>query len=89
MLIRKPAHEVFEALVDPAITTKFWFTRSSGRAEPGADIQWEWEMYHVSAKVSVKEVEPNRRIVIEWGDEEKGSTTVEWRSLLADSGNAE
>jgi uncharacterized protein YndB with AHSA1/START domain len=79
MLIRKPVREVFEAFVDPAITTKFWFTRSSGRVEPGADIQWDWEMYHVSAKVSVKEVEQNSRIVLEWGDEESGFTTVEWR----------
>lgn len=79
MLIRKPAREVFEAFVDPEITTKFWFTRSSGRLEPGADIRWEWEMYHVSAKVRVKEVDQNSRIVIEWGDEESGFTTVEWR----------
>jgi uncharacterized protein YndB with AHSA1/START domain len=79
MLIRKPVGDVFEAFVDPAITTKFWFTRSSGRVEPGAEIQWEWEMYHVSAKVRVKEIEPNSRIVIEWGDEENGFTTVEWR----------
>lgn len=77
MLIRKPVREVFEAFVDPAITTKFWFTRSSGRLEPGANIQWEWEIYYVSAKVRVKEVEQNRRIVMEWGDKEKGFTTVE------------
>ena len=31
MLIRKPVAEVFEAFVDPAITTQFWFTKSSGR----------------------------------------------------------
>ena len=30
MLIRKPVAEVFEAIVNPEITTKFWFTRSSG-----------------------------------------------------------
>lgn len=28
MLIRKPVAEVFEAFIDPNITTKFWFTRS-------------------------------------------------------------
>jgi hypothetical protein len=27
-LIRKPVAEVFEAIVNPEITTKFWFTRS-------------------------------------------------------------
>jgi uncharacterized protein YndB with AHSA1/START domain len=35
MLIRRPVAEVFEAVVDPDVTTKFWFTRSSGRLEPG------------------------------------------------------
>ena len=36
MLIRKPAAEVFEAFVNPAITSKFWFTKGSGRFEEGA-----------------------------------------------------
>ena len=36
MLIRRPVAEVFEALINPTITTKFWFTRSSGRLEPGS-----------------------------------------------------
>jgi len=34
MLIRRPVAEVFEAFIDPDITTQFWFTRSSGRLEP-------------------------------------------------------
>lgn len=79
MLIRRPAQEVFEAFVDPAITTKFWFTRSTGRLVPGADVQWEWEMYNVSADVRVKEVQQNSRLVLEWGGEETGFTTVGWR----------
>ncbi len=28
MLIRKPIQEVFEAFINPEITTKFWFTHS-------------------------------------------------------------
>ena len=31
MLIRKPVGEVFEAIVNPDMITKFWFTKSSGR----------------------------------------------------------
>ncbi len=76
MLIRKPASEVFEAFVDPAITSKFWFTRSSGRLETGKEIQWDWEMYGVSAQVVVKAIETNKRILIEWSG--YGTTTVEW-----------
>ena len=39
MLIRKPVKEVFEAFIDPSITTKFWFTKSSGRLEVGKRIR--------------------------------------------------
>jgi uncharacterized protein YndB with AHSA1/START domain len=35
MLIRRPAAEVFEAFVNPEITTKFWVTKSSGSLEAG------------------------------------------------------
>src|SRR5262245_30422602 len=45
MLIRRCPHDVFEALADPAITTRFWYTKSSGRMEQGAELTWEWEMY--------------------------------------------
>ena len=77
MLIRKPAAEVFEAFIDPAITSKFWFTKSTGRVEAGKQLTWTWEMYNHSIEVNVKEVEPNKRILVEWGN--YGSmTTVEW-----------
>lgn len=78
MLIRRPPDDVFRALVDPAVTTRFWFTKSSGRVEPGARIRWEWEMYGVGADITVKEVDENRRILIEWGDDAE-STSVEFR----------
>ena len=41
MLIRKPVAEVFEAFINPNITTKFWFTKGSGRLEAGKQVQWE------------------------------------------------
>jgi uncharacterized protein YndB with AHSA1/START domain len=78
LLIRKPPAEVFEAFVDPAITTRFWFTRGSGRLEPGRQVQWDWEMFGASARIDVLAVEPPERIRISWpGD--GGPTTVEWR----------
>jgi uncharacterized protein YndB with AHSA1/START domain len=75
MLIRKPVAEVFEAFVDPAITTKFWFTKGSGRLEPGKTVRWDWEMYGVGTDVRVKAVEQDRRILIEWDDP---PCPVEW-----------
>jgi uncharacterized protein YndB with AHSA1/START domain len=78
MLIRKSVADVFEAFVNPDITTRFWFTKSSGRLEAGKQVQWEWEMYGISIPVSVKALEPNKRIVIEWPGS-SGPTTVEWK----------
>jgi uncharacterized protein YndB with AHSA1/START domain len=84
MLIRRPVAEVFEAIVNPEVTTHFWFTRSSGRLEPGAQVQWDWEMYGASAQVRVLEIEPDRRILLEWGGD--GSyTTVDWHFTALDT----
>lgn len=68
MLIRKPAAVVFEAFIDPAITSQFWFTRSSAPLAVGKTVTWEWEMYSVSTTVYVKEIVPHKLIIIEWGD---------------------
>jgi uncharacterized protein YndB with AHSA1/START domain len=78
LLIRKPVADVFAAFVDPAITTQFWFTKSSGQLAPGARIRWDWEMYGVGTDLTVKELAENRRIVIEW-EGYNGPTTVEWQ----------
>ncbi|WP_214626854.1 SRPBCC family protein [Paenibacillus agaridevorans] len=72
MLIRRPVQEVFRAFVDPEVTSKFWFTKGSGKLESGAKVRWEWEMYGVGADIDVLAVEQNSRIVIDWG------TRVEW-----------
>jgi len=72
MLIRRPVEEVFKAFVDPAVTTKFWFSRSSGQLAQNETVTWYWDQYGVSGEVTVKALEKNQRIVIEW------PTPVEW-----------
>jgi len=76
MVIRRPVAEVFEAFVDPDITTKFWFTKSSGKLVPGERVRWTWEMYDAHADVLVKEIEQNERILVEWDG--YGTTPIEW-----------
>jgi uncharacterized protein YndB with AHSA1/START domain len=85
MLIRRPVAEVFEAFVNPDITTQFWFTRGSGRLEAGKQVQWDWQMYDISIPVTVKAIEPNQRIVIEWPGY-SGRTTVEWTFAAQEDG---
>src|SRR5580658_3442244 len=67
MLIRKPVSEVFDAFVNPEVTTKFWFTDSTGRLEKGKEVEWTWKMYDVTAVVYVTELVPDETITIEWG----------------------
>jgi uncharacterized protein YndB with AHSA1/START domain len=73
MLIRRPPSEVFRAFVEPSITTRFWFSRSTGPLAPGARVTWTWDTYGVSDDVVVKAFEPDRRLLIEW------PAPVEWR----------
>ena len=77
MLIRKPVDMVFEAFIDPKVTSKFWFTDGSSRLETGKKVKWTWAMYGVSADVDVLEVEKNKRILIGWQGY-TGPTRVEW-----------
>lgn len=72
MLIRRPASQVYGAFIDPAITSNFWFTRGSGKLTRGETITWYWDMYDFSAQVDVRELEQDRRILIDW------PTPAEW-----------
>ncbi|MFE6748288.1 SRPBCC family protein [Kitasatospora purpeofusca] len=78
MLVRRPADEAFRAFADPAVTTRFWYSGSSGPMVPGAALRWEWETYGASAEVKVLEVEEGRLIRFEWGNYDR-PTTVELR----------
>lgn len=77
MLIRKPVSEVFAAFIDPAITSRFWFTSGSGPLEAGKTVRWDWAMYGFSVDVVVREIEPERRIRVEWSTD-GAPTTVDW-----------
>lgn len=74
MLIRRPAEEIYQAFVDPSITTKFWFTKSSGPLEVGKKVVWEWEMYGAKGEVNVLTLIPNKLIKFDW---DNPSNTVE------------
>jgi len=78
MLIRRPVAEVFEASVDPAITSRFWFSRGSGKLEAGGTVQWHWDMYGFAMDVTVHEIEQDRRIRVDWGMADETPTTIEW-----------
>jgi len=76
MMIRKPVSKVFEAFIDPEITSKFWFSSSTGKLEQGHTVTWTWEKYQVSTKVMVTKIILNELIQIQWGEP---SSTVDFR----------
>jgi uncharacterized protein YndB with AHSA1/START domain len=77
MLIRSSVAKVFEAFVEPAITSKFWFSRGSGKLEAGKTVRWDCEMYGFSVDARVKALEPNKRILVEWSAYGM-PTDIEW-----------
>jgi uncharacterized protein YndB with AHSA1/START domain len=85
MLIRRPVSAVFEAIVNPEITTQFWFTQGSARLETGKQVQWKWDLYDVSITVTVKRIEENKSVLIEWPGY-SGPTTVKWDFAPQDNG---
>jgi len=41
MLIRRPVEKVFDAFIDPTITSKFWFSRGSSKLDAGKTVRWD------------------------------------------------
>lgn len=83
MLIRKPVEDVFEAFINPEVTTNFWFTKSTGRLEEGKTVTWKWEMYNVESNVKVIQIIPNKLIRTEWGNP---STKVDYEFTEMEKG---
>lgn len=78
MLIRRPAMEVYEAFIDPAVTAQFWFSKASDRLDAGRPVTWTWEMYGFSTNVDVKKVIPGKKILVDWDAGTETVNTIEW-----------
>ncbi len=65
--IAKPVAEVFEAVADPDRLSRYFTTGGAkGRLETGATVCWDFHDFPGAFPVHVVEVEPERRIVLEW-----------------------
>jgi uncharacterized protein YndB with AHSA1/START domain len=83
MKILKPAHDVFEAFVDPAKIGNFWFSSSSERWEQGKTITLRYDEFNAEGQIQIVEIEKDKKIVFNWGNtvtislkETEPSTTV-------------
>ncbi len=74
--IGKPAHEVFEAIVDPERMSHYFISKSSGRMEEGRQIVWRFPEFDMDFPIHVSKVEMDRYIAYHW--------SVEGRMLLVE-----
>ena len=66
MGILKPAHDVFEAIVDPEKMKKYFISKSTGRIESGKTLTWTWEDFDAEHEIKVKQVEKNNLVSFTW-----------------------
>ncbi len=62
MKIQKPAHEIFEAFVDPEKIGGFWFSSSSERWEEGKTVTLRYEEYDAQGDIHILEIQEEKRL---------------------------
>jgi len=76
--ISRPVHEVFEAVADPDKLSHYFTTGGAkGRLETGKTVTWDFHDFPGAFPVQVIEVEPDRKIVLEWKANEGEPPNVE------------
>jgi uncharacterized protein YndB with AHSA1/START domain len=91
--VSRPAHEVFEAVADPAKLSGYFSTGGAqGRLEAGKTVTWDFHDFPGRFSVDVAEVVPDCRIVLKWaaneGSERPGyqtTVTIEFTPLDGDT----
>jgi uncharacterized protein YndB with AHSA1/START domain len=64
--IQKPAHEVFEAIVDPAKMSNYFISEGSGRLEEGKQIIWRFPEFDLEFPVRVSKTTQDKYISYYW-----------------------
>lgn len=85
MGILKPVSEVFEAIVDPEIMSKYFISSSTGKMESGKNLTWTWPDFDGEIQIKVGKIEKDKIVSFEWGG--SGNNCVVVISLEAKSEN--
>lgn len=75
--MQKPAHEVFEAIADPAKMSNYFISRSSGRMEEGRELIWRFPEVDMEFPIRVEKIEKDRYLSYTWKDPDGIATLVE------------
>jgi uncharacterized protein YndB with AHSA1/START domain len=66
IVIAKPAHDVFEAIVDPERMSHYFISSGSGRMESDKTVHWIFDNAGVGLEVKVQRVERDRFVSFLW-----------------------
>lgn len=75
--IAKPAHEVFEAIVDPAKMSNYFISESTGRMEEGKEVTWKFPEFEVKVPVQVVKIDQDQLISYYWDGDHGEKLMVE------------
>ncbi len=64
--ILRPAHDVFEAIVDPIRMSNYFISKSSGRMEEGREVIWKFPEFDFEFPVRVGKIEKDKYISYCW-----------------------
>jgi uncharacterized protein YndB with AHSA1/START domain len=84
--IRKPAAEVFDAVVNPTRLSAYFVQSASGPLAQGASVKWKFAEAPQAFDVIVSEVAKDSRIVFEWPAAGGYDTKVEMVFTTLDDG---
>jgi len=74
--IGKPAHEVYEAIVDPEKMSNYFISSGSGRMEKGKTLQWRFPEFDMAFPIRVDKLRMDEYISYYW--------TVDGEELLVE-----
>ena len=75
--ILKPAHEVFQAIVDPAKMSNYFISEGSGPMEEGKTVTWKFPEFNERFPVRVGKVEQDKYISYSWEGTDSSELLVE------------
>lgn len=64
--VRKPASDVFAAIVEPDKMSRYFISQSDGPMKSGTTVEWEFADVGQTLSVDVKEIDEDRKIVFDW-----------------------
>lgn len=87
--VLKPAHEVFEAIVDPDKMSNYFISKSNGRMEAGKTLTWQFPEFDMEFPVRIEKVVKDEFISYSWDDWENNTINTLVEISLEEKGKDE